>query len=533
MADINLKKNIAVIGCGYWGKNLLRVFNEAGALHTISDNNSETLNKYGRQYPDANRYESYAEVLNTPEIDAVVLATPAETHFTLASEALLANKDVFVEKPLALNVSEGARLVELAKEKRRILMVGHLLHYHPAIIKLKNMVQAGELGRIQYIYSNRLNLGKIRREENILWSFAPHDISIILSLCEELPEEMACHGGNYLHQKIADITMCTMTFPSGIKSHVFVSWLHPVKEQKFVVVGSKQMVVFNDTYIKDKLLIYPHVISWKGPAPLLEKKGAIPVEISTDEPLKMECLHFLDCIKNRTRPLTCGEEGLNVLKVLDAFQDSLEHNGETRRPSTIKSKNQLEYTIHPTAIVEHPCVIGGGTKIWHYSHVMKDCTIGRDCQLGQNVNIASGVVLGDRVKVQNNVSLYTGVICEDDVFLGPSVVLTNVLTPRSHVSRKHAFKSTKICQGATIGANATIVCGNTIGRYAMVGAGAVVTHDVRPHALVYGNPARQHGWACRCGAVLQKEDGHFLGCPECNLRFRLKNDNLLSIEAGD
>jgi UDP-2-acetamido-3-amino-2,3-dideoxy-glucuronate N-acetyltransferase len=328
MQNKQYNKSIAVIGSGYWGKNLIRNFSELGALHTICENNPDSLKSFSRKYPDIQVTHAYIDVLNTPEINAVVLATPAETHYSLAKAALLAQKDVFVEKPLALKVEEGQDLVRIAKENSQILMVGHLLHYHPAIIKVKELLQAGELGRIQYIYSNRLNLGKVRREENILWSFAPHDISVMLSLCEELPREVACFGGNYLHQQIADVTVCTLSFPSGIKGHIFVSWLHPVKEQRFVVVGSDKMIVFNDIDPTHKLLLYPHKIKWKGIVPLLDKKEAIPISIETDEPLKKECAHFMECIQNRNLPLTSGEEGLSVLQVLDAFQQSLENRGQ-------------------------------------------------------------------------------------------------------------------------------------------------------------------------------------------------------------
>jgi UDP-2-acetamido-3-amino-2,3-dideoxy-glucuronate N-acetyltransferase len=222
---------IAVIGSGYWGRNLVRNFSGLGALSIICDSHVETLRALGEQYPQSRTMTSYAEVLRDDSIQAVAIATPAETHRIMVQEALLAGKDVFVEKPLCLSVSQGQALVDLAKERGRILMVGHLLWYHPAILKLKELIDSGELGRIQYIYSNRLNLGKIRREENILWSFAPHDISVILGLLGETPYAVTAQGGNYLHERIADTTVTLLSFPSGVKAHIFVSWLHPFKEQ--------------------------------------------------------------------------------------------------------------------------------------------------------------------------------------------------------------------------------------------------------------------------------------------------------------
>ena len=190
----------------------------------------------------------------------------------MARDSLLADKHVFVEKPLALNVEQGEELLGLAHERKRILMVGHLLQYHPAVIKLKELVNEGELGKIEYIYSNRLNLGKIRREENILWSFAPHDISVILGLTGEMPSDASSFGGNYLHEKIADVTLSHLSFPSGIKAHIFVSWLHPYKEQRLVVVGDRKMASFNDLDPRDKLVVYPHTIEWKDHLPTPNKK---------------------------------------------------------------------------------------------------------------------------------------------------------------------------------------------------------------------------------------------------------------------
>ena len=211
--------NVAVVGSGYWGKNLVRSFNELGALHTICDSNLATLRCFQEQYPDKNFQTSIEVVLQNTDIDAVVIATPAETHFNMAKKALLAGKHVFVEKPLALIVSEAEELQQLAVQHNLKLMVGHILLYHPAIIKLKEIIHSGELGKINYIYSNRLNLGKFRTEENILWSFAPHDISVILCLLEEMPTQVMAQGGNYLNQDITDVTMSVLSFKSGVKGH--------------------------------------------------------------------------------------------------------------------------------------------------------------------------------------------------------------------------------------------------------------------------------------------------------------------------
>ena len=213
---------------------------QLGVLKLICDKNENTVNQFKKQYPDVEICIDLEEVLSNEDIKAVVVATPAETHFTVANKALSAGKHVFVEKPLALTEVEGQQLVKLAEQNELILMVGHILHYHSALIKLKELINSGELGKIQYLYSNRLNIGKIRNEENILWSFAPHDISVILMLLGEMPESVSATGGSYLQRKIPDTTLTTMDFPSGVKAHIFVSWLHPYKEQKLVVVGDKK-----------------------------------------------------------------------------------------------------------------------------------------------------------------------------------------------------------------------------------------------------------------------------------------------------
>src|SRR5918999_736643 len=262
---------VGCIGAGYWGQNLIRNFYELKSLGVICDTDSNRKEQFRSRYPDIGFAASPDAVLRDPQVAAVAIATPAETHGTLVRQALLAGKDVFVEKPLCLSVAEGKELTALACERRQILMLGHLLWYHPAVLKLKELIDEGELGRIRYIYSNRLNLGRIRREENILWSFAPHDISVILGLIGEMPDVVEAQGGNYLHDRIADVTVSLLSFPSGIKAHVFVSWLHPYKEQKLVVVGTRQMAVFDDTEKTDKLRVFPHSVVWKNQVPVANK----------------------------------------------------------------------------------------------------------------------------------------------------------------------------------------------------------------------------------------------------------------------
>ena len=514
--------NIAVIGSGYWGRNLVRNYHQLGALRLVCDRNDAVLLRFQEQYPDLDICCAYTDVLYNEDIAGVVIATPVETHYNLAREALMAGKHVYVEKPLVFKESEADELISLAREKNRVLMVGHLMQYHPVFIQLKKLVQKGDLGRINYIYSHRLNLGKIRREENILWSFAPHDISMILTLAGEEPETIIATGGNYLHKSIADVTTTTLEFPSGMKSHIFVSWLHPFKEQKLVVVGDRKMAVLDD--IKpwsEKLLMYAHSIEWKNNLPVPHKADPEKFDIPENEPLRLECEHFLECITEGKQPLTSGDEGLRVLRVLNACQRSLDESGVRVTVNSDAVESVLpdipgDCFIHPTAVIDEATRIGSGTKIWCFTHVISGSTIGNHCNVGQNVMIGAGVNVGNRCKIQNNVSIYKGVTLEDGVFCGPSMVFTNVYNPRAEIAKMDQVRETLVKRGATIGANATVVCGVTLGRYCFIGAGAVLTRDVLDYALMVGNPARQIGWACQCGERLRED----LTCAVCGKSYQ-------------
>jgi len=383
---LNIEPSIAVIGAGYWGKNLVRNFHQLGVLKTICDGAQPIREEMSKTYPTysltldgrgkkpdmpASQRESassltldgggqgggegmitpnLSDVLEDPAITGVVIAAPAALHYEIAEKALNAGKHVFVEKPLSLNQTDGEKLVRLAEQKQKTLFVGHILHYHAAVIRLKEMIKNGKIGRLQYIYSRRLSFGKIRREENILWSFAPHDISIILSLTGEEPSYIDSVGSNFLHARIADVTMTNLKFPSGIGAHIFVSWLNPYKEQKLVIVGSSGMLVFDDTEpIETKLVLYPHTINWQNGLPVPNKAESVAIDLKDiwEEPLKAECKAFLGAIKTNTKPLTSGEEGLKVLKVLEQSQQSIEqkeHGVSKIEPRTLNIEQF--FTIH-------------------------------------------------------------------------------------------------------------------------------------------------------------------------------------------
>jgi predicted dehydrogenase/acetyltransferase-like isoleucine patch superfamily enzyme len=512
---------VAVAGCGYWGANLVRNFAGLGSLAAVVDSQGDVAAGFASRYSVAAR--TWAAALTDPEIDAVAIASPAEQHARMVEEALAAGKHVFVEKPLALRHADGARLVAEAEKRGLVLMVGHLLQYHAAFIKLRALVRDGALGRLRYIYSNRLNFGKVRREENILWSFAPHDISMILALAGELPDSVHTEGSFQLHPSVADTTVMHLRFAGGVDAHVYVSWLHPFKEQKLVVIGDKAMAVFDDGLPwAEKLTLYPHSIDWIDGQPEPRKASGQPVELVESEPLREECQHFLNVVKTGGKARTDGTEGLSVLAVLEAGQRSLEGRTSVRladivsKPKIASAKEGAPF-VHALAAVDDGVTIGKGTKIWHFSHVLKNSHIGEHCVIGQNVSIGPDVTIGDRCKLQNNVSVYPGVTLEDGVFCGPSCVFTNVMTPRAEIERKNEFRPTLVKRGATIGANATVVCGSTLGEYSFIAAGAVVTKDVPAFAMMAGVPARRIGWVGHAGERLSKD----LVCPREGRRYRL------------
>lgn len=524
---------IAVLGCGYWGKNLVRNFRQLNALGMVCEPSLEGRRVAVEIAPDVQVSVDLEDALKDESIQGIAIATPAETHHSVAIAALRAGKHVFVEKPLALTIAEGQEMREEAKKANRILMVGHLLQYHAYIRKMLEMIKLGAIGKLQYITSNRLNLGKIRREENALWSFAPHDLSVILAIAgDQLPEQVRCVGGAWLTSGIADTTLTSLRFNGGLRAHVYVSWLNPFKEQKLTVVGSGGMIVIDDTRPwNEKMVFYNNPIHWThGQVPTPSKSNGEFIVVPESEPLSEECLHFLECVVAGRKPLTDANEGLRVLSVLQAAQSSLDKDGEAVLPSFETSNTpNPEYFVHASAQVDEGAIIGKGTKIWHYSHILRSARIGQRCVLGQNVNVDSGAVIGDNVKIQNNVSVYSGVVIEDDVFLGPSCVLTNVANPRSQVNRQKLYEKTLIQKGATIGANATIVCGVIIGRYAFVGAGTVVTKDVVDYAMVVGNPGKHLGWMSRHGHRLQFDSAGVAVCPESRLRYELSNSGTSEI----
>ncbi|MDR2301568.1 MAG: Gfo/Idh/MocA family oxidoreductase [Deltaproteobacteria bacterium] len=584
MGKKNSRAQVAVLGAGYWGKNLVRDFYALGALKVVYDPDSGVRARISEEFPGVRVTGEPEEVYRDDEVRAVAIASPAATHGAMAMEAIGYGRDVFVEKPLALKVEDGELVVEAARREGRILMVDHLLNRHPALVELKKMVKEGRLGRILRVWSRRHNFGKLRKDENVSWSFAPHDVSMILGLIDQGIVSVEATGACYLTDGVEDIVEGHLAFEDGATAQLSVSWLNPYKEQKLAVIGTKKMAVFDDTAgWEGKLVVYDHKIDWKNQTPTaIKDEAGVKIPFEPLESLKEQCRIFLECVEKRTNPPDSdGTEALAVMKVLLALDQALKkdagmglgalgkgagpkgpkspigpegHKGFTGRSGEarigltaqrergrhfgfgdevaeigVPVEDGSGYFVHGTASVEAGAKIGSGVKIWHFSRVLADSEIGPGTSLGQNVVIGPGAKVGAGCKIQNNVSVYKGVTLEDMVFCGPSMVFTNVINPRAFIPRMDELRPTLVKFGATIGANATVVCGHTLGRFCLVGAGAVVAGDVLDYALMVGVPARRVGWICRCGARL-KENGF---CLECGRAYEYARERLVEIPSDD
>ncbi len=307
---------VAVVGCGAWGRNLVRNFAELGALTGIVDHHEDNAAELVARHGGA--HLTFEAALANPAVTAMAIATPPAQHYALAKRALEAGKHVFVEKPLALDMEEARELCALAERLDRRLMVGHILQYHPAFMRLQELVREGRLGRLHSLSARRMNLGRIRREEDVMWDLAPHDISMVLALIGADPDRVTAIGGCHLRPDIADTASLYLGFAGGEQAGVTVSWLHPVKEHRLVVIGSEAMAVFDDGEPWErKLVLFPHRVEWRDGAPIPVRGEPVPVEVAPAEPLREECRHFLDCVRTGARPRTDGREGLRVMSVLD------------------------------------------------------------------------------------------------------------------------------------------------------------------------------------------------------------------------
>lgn len=522
-----MHKQVCVVGAGRWGKNHIKTLAALGSLGGIVESNEAARTAMQTQYPNVKVFGDLREALEQP-FDGFVVATPVETHYDVAHAILSAGRSALVEKPICLESSRARELESLAAKKGLVLMVGHVLLFHPAILKIKEMIVSGKLGKLQYIYSNRLNLGTVRTEENILWSFAPHDISIFQYFIDAEPLTVTSTGGAFVQPHLHDSTMTVITYPNNIIGHIFVSWLHPFKEQRLVVIGSKGMVSFEDSSADKALLFYEKGVDMVNGMPVPRNGATENVPYEQKQALEEELRYFLGCLGGAPVERADARSAVQVLEMLERASEGL--LATPPAPKAPVEAPKPAFYAHPTSVIDDGAEIGEGTKVWHFSHVQPGSKIGKNCSLGQNVNVANNVRIGNNVKIQNNVSIYEGVELEDYVFCGPSMVFTNILDPRCKYPQRGAefYKKTIVREGASIGANATIVCGSTVGRHAFVAAGAVVTKDVPDFALVAGVPAKRISWACECGERLPAAaKSSPIACPRCALNYQ-ETDGVLA-----
>ena len=518
---MNSNVKICVVGAGRWGTNHIKTLKNLGALGGIVESRENRREELKTLFPEATLFHSVRDV-PLDDFDGFTVATPAETHFEVGSYLLEQGKHVLIEKPIALNTKEAGALKELADKHKVNLMVGHVLLFHPAIIKIKELIDSGKIGKLEYIYSNRLNLGTVRTEENILWSFAPHDISIFEYFIGSNPVEVVSRGGAFLTPGIHDTTMTSLTYPNNVVGHIFVSWLHPFKEHRMVMIGSKGMISFEDSSAEKDILYYEKGIDWVQGEPIKRDGPTEVIPYDKGFPLTNEIQYFIDHLDGSKLGIADGQNAFDVLEVLEKATHSLQ--GIKADDNSETPASESDFFVHPTSEVDAGVTVGKGTKIWHYSHVQSGSSLGENVSIGQNVNVGNKVKIGNSVKIQNNVSVYEGVELEDYVFCGPSMVFTNIQRPRSEFPQRGTefYAKTLVKKSASIGANATIVCGSTIGEYAFIGAGAVVTKDVPAFALLVGNPGKIIGWVDKKGYRLEFDEA---GVSKCG-NYKLSNEQV-------
>ena len=443
-----MSKKVCVVGAGRWGKNHIKTLHSIGCLAGIVESDESTLGQLKETYPDVKTFINVKDAVKE-DFDGFTVATPAETHFEIGEFLLKQKKHVLIEKPITLTAEHARQLKKTAENSGVNLMVGHVLLFHPVIRKIKELIDQGKIGKLQYIYSNRLNLGTVRKEENILWSFAPHDISIFQYFIEKLPIEIVSRGGAFLQPNIQDSTMTILTYPDNIVGHIFVSWLHPFKEHRVVVIGSKGMLSYEDSSEDKQLMFYEKGIDWIQGEPIKRDGPTEIIPYNKSMPLTEEMKYFVSRLDGSPVETCDGQNGVDVLEILEKATESLLSHTE------VKVEKKLNYFVHPTSIVDDNVEIDDGTKVWHYSHIQSGSKIGKKCVFGQNVNVGNNVTIGSFVKVQNNVSIYEGVELEDYVFCGPSMVFTNVLDPRCKYPQRGSefYHKTLVKEGASMGAN--------------------------------------------------------------------------------
>ncbi len=521
---------VAVVGLGSRGLLAAEILSGMSALGALCDAEPTVLVDTGRAFEGVRLESDYLRLLAASDVAAVVLCTPPETWDGMVEAALHAGKDVYLEAPLVLPLERGRAMVELAVERRRLLMAGPVMRFAPAVEALLAAARSGAFGRLRYIHAHHDKDSPPSGETPADAGLSAVQAQLLLDLLDAPASRVFTRGTGWRSARAQDVTETLLECRDGPRALLRASHVAP-----FGPHGAFELTVLGDAGAgrlrrddEDRL----HVV-FQGEAAV-----DAPPPSTGREARAASLAHFLESVQTRRPTLQGPDALLGLWRLLAAAQRSLDEGAPVdpaAAPPAPRTAAPAGVFLHRTVELDGPCDIGAGTKIWHFSKLLGPLKIGRDCSFGQNVVIERNVTIGDNVKVQNNVSIYSGVILEDDVFCGPSMVFTNIGTPRSHFPRKGQYAVTRVHRGASIGANATVVCGHTLGQYCFVGAGAVVTRDVPDYALVYGNPARVMGFACYCGARLPFGTGlgecQEAGCADCGRRYTREGHQVVMLAA--
>ncbi|MCB9534823.1 MAG: Gfo/Idh/MocA family oxidoreductase [Myxococcales bacterium] len=526
---------VGVVGLGRFGAAIAERLAREGALAAVCDLDPARRARFG----DVPAFADLLDLLAADAVQAVVLATPAATHAAMARAVLDADRDLWVEPPLALDAADAEALARRAAARRRVLMVDG--GEGPALAALLRARDEGTLGALHLVEARRADFGPFHPDEPVHTALLP-DLYALVRLMGEPPTRLRAVGASVVQAEAPDHVTVHLHFGGGARAVLTASRVAPTPERRLTALGADGMAVLEG----DALTLFHHRVTWQDGLPRAEAGEAQPV--ATVDGLAAAVERFLAAVDAGETALPDAQEAATTLRLFAAIGRSLDADrgvstqapaepAEPAEPPAAAPPAEPDAVfVHPTAVVDGPVELGPGTRVWHFSKLLGPLRIGARCSLGQNVVVERHVTIGDNVKIQNNVSVYSGVVLEDDVFCGPSMVFTNVGTPRSHYPRKGEYAITRVERGASIGANATVVCGHTLGRYCFVGAGAVVTKDVPPYALVFGNPARVRGWTCYCGLRLDlgvdAEGEEQATCGGCDRRYTRRGHAVRPADEG-